>query len=292
MKQSDLAELFLLALLWGGSFLLLRIASPALGPIWLIEWRVLIAGLALLPLLAQAGLVNELRRHWRSLFVVGCLNSAIPFVLLSFATLSLPAGLTSIFNATAPLFGMVIAFFWLKEPLTPQRLMGLALGFGGVVLLVGVRAFVVTPSSLLAVGAALTGALMYAIAAPFAKRRLVGVSPMVVTTGSQLSAAAFLVPALPFTVPAAVPSEGIILAVLILALVCTSAAYLLYFRLIRNIGSTNALMVTYLVPLFAMVWGFLVLREPVTISMVMGSALILLGTAIANGTLSLTRWAK
>lgn len=285
-------ELLLLALLWGGSFLLMRIAAPALGPVWLIEWRVLIAGLALLPILTQAGLLKELWHHWRSLFIVGCLNSAIPFVLLSFATLSLPAGLTSIFNATAPLFGMVIAFFWLKEPLTVQRITGLILGFAGVVVLVGVKSVTVTPGFLLAVGAALGGALMYAIAAPFAKQRLSGISPMVVTTGSQLGAAAFLIPAMPFTVPVAVPTFTIVVVVLILALICTALAYLLYFRLIRNVGSTNALMVTYLVPVFAMMWGFLVLQEPITASMATGAALILLGTAIANGTLSRSRWAQ
>lgn len=103
MKISNVAELLLLAGLWGGSFLFMRIASPVLGPVWLIECRVLLAGLTLLPLLARLDLLREMRHHWMPLFIVGCINSAIPFLLLAFASLSLPAGFTSILNATTPL---------------------------------------------------------------------------------------------------------------------------------------------------------------------------------------------
>lgn len=282
MKTSDIAELLLLAALWGGSFLFMRIAAPILGPIWLIECRVLLAGLVLLPLLIRQSNLGQLRKHLGPLLIVGGINSAIPFSLLAFASVSLPAGFTSILNATAPLFGTIVAALWIKEKLTFPRMVGFILGFAGVVILVGWKTFEATPTFFTAVVAALGGALMYAIAAPYIKKSLSGVSPLVVTTGSQLGAALVLLPALPFTLPTQVPSGSVVLAVLALAIASTAFAYILYFRLIQNIGATKALTVTYLVPIFAMLWGALFLGEPITAAMLLGCGFVLLGTAIAN----------
>ncbi|MBW4612568.1 MAG: DMT family transporter [Desmonostoc vinosum HA7617-LM4] len=282
MKILNVAELLLLAALWGGSFLFLRMASPVLGPVWLAEIRVLLASLVLLPLLVRLDLLGEMRRHWLSLCVLGCINSAIPFFLLAVASLSLPAGFTSILNATTPLFGGVVAFVWLQENLTISRIIGFALGFAGVLVLVGWKTFAATPAFIMAVGAGLLAALMYAIAAPYTKQQLAGVPSLVVTTGSLFSAAIFLLPAIPFTVPSTTPTPKIILAIIALALLSTALAYIIYFRLIAKVGSTRALTVAYLVPMFAMLWGAIVLGEPITLSMVLGCGLILLGTAIAN----------
>ncbi|MGD1858141.1 MAG: DMT family transporter [Leptolyngbyaceae cyanobacterium] len=282
MKLSDIFELLLLAALWGGSFLFMRIAAPILGPVWLIEFRVLLAGVVLLPVLARTGQLGAIRRHLQSLFVVGCLNSAIPFLLLAFASVSLPAGFTSILNGTAPLFGTVVASVWLHEKLTSARLVGFILGFVGVVILVGWKTVQTTPGFWVAIAAALSAALMYAIAAPYIRQNLAGVPSLVITTGSQLGAALLIVPALPFTIPQQVPSTRVVLSVLALAVLSTAFAYILYFRLIQNVGSTKALTVTYLIPLFAMVWGAVVLTEAITTAMIFGCGLVLLGTAIAN----------
>lgn len=197
MRVSDVSELLLLAALWGGSFLFMRMVAPVLGPVWLIEMRVLLAGLALLPLLMRLNLWGEVRRRAIPLFVVGCINSALPFLFLAFASVFLPAGFTSILNATSPLFGTVVAVVWLKENLTISRTIGFVLGFAGVTVLVGWKTFAATPSFFAAVGAGLMAALMYAIAAPYTKRQLYGVPPLVIATISQLSAAVFLLPALP-----------------------------------------------------------------------------------------------
>lgn len=282
----DVMELLLLAALWGASFLLMRMAAPVLGPVWLIEMRVLLAGLVLLPMLARWNLLSELRKHVRALLVVGGINSALPFVLYAFASVSLPAGFTSVLNATAPLFGTIVAAIWLREKVTPVQLVGLGLGFVGVVILVGWQGIAMTPAIGLSVVAGLGAAMMYAIAAPFIKQYLAGVSPLVVTTGSQLSAALLLLPVLPLTVPAQVPPWNIVAYTIALSLFSTAFAYLLYFRLIQRVGSTKALTVTYLIPVFAMVWGAIVLQEAVTLAMVLGCGLVLLGTAIANDTLT------
>jgi drug/metabolite transporter (DMT)-like permease len=297
VKALDAAELLLLAALWGGSFLFLRIAAPVLGPVWLIDLRVLLAGIALLPLLLnmsakradaerldlnRISLSDEIRANFWPLMIVGALNSAFPFVLLAFASVSLPAGFTSILNATSPLFGALVAALWFRERLTINRLIGLVLGFVGVVILIGWKPFAATPAVVAACVASLAAALMYAIAAPYIKQRLSGISPLIIATLSQLGAAIVLLPAVPFTIPSAVPGPSVILCVILLALFSTSLAYLLYFRLIQNIGPTKALTVTFLVPIFAMLWGALFLKEPITVSMIFGCALILLGTAFAN----------
>ncbi len=287
MKISDIAELLLLAALWGGSFLFMRIAAPVLGPVWLIEFRVLLAGLVLLPLLLRLNYLHQLRQNLVPLLVVGSINSAIPFLLLAFASVSLPAGFTSILNATAPLFGTIVAAVWLKERLTPTRMVGFGLGFAGVVILIGVPPIAATSAFLVAVLAGLLAALMYAIAAPYIKQSLADVPSLVVTTGSQLAAAVLLLPALPFTIPQQIPSFTVVMAVIALALLSTAFAYILYFRLIQNVGSTKALTVTYLIPLFAMLWGAITLQEAVSLSMLIGCGLVLLGTAIAN-----ELWAK
>jgi drug/metabolite transporter (DMT)-like permease len=287
MKLLAIAELLLLAALWGGSFLFMRIAAPELGPIWLIELRVLLSGLTLLPLLLKQGLFPQIQRHWRSLMIVGLLNSALPFSLLAFSSLTLPAGTTAILNGTVPFFGVVVAYLWLHEKLTASRLLGLIIGFSGVVVLVGLRGTSITPSILLAISTGLCAALMYAIAAPFIRLKLYGVPSLVIATGSQLSAAVFLFPLVPFTSPESAPSRQALLAVLGLALLSTSLAYILYFRLIHAVGSTRALTVAYLIPLFAIMWGAIVLNEAITVSMLAGGALILLGTAIANQVIKL-----
>ena len=288
MKLSDVFELLLLSALWGGSFLFMRLAAPVLGPVWLIECRVLFAGLALLPLLIRSASIRS--DHWSAirdriipLFIVGCINSAFPYLCLAFASLSLPAGYTSIINATTPLFGTLVAAIWFQEKLTIPRLIGLFFGFTGVVILIGLQPMGMTPMTVGAIVAGILAAVMYAISAPYSKHQLAGMSPLVISTVSLLSAAVALMPLLPFTAPSQLPLPKIVLAVVSLALFSTSLAYLLYFRLIQNVGASKALTVTYLVPVFSVLWGAVFLQEAITVAMVVGCCLILLGTAIANG---------
>lgn len=288
MEILSVFELLLLSALWGGSFLFMRMAAPVLGPVWLIECRVLFAGLALLPLLISLQAWPIIRAKLKPLFIVGCINSALPFLLLAFASLSLPAGYTSIVNATTPLFGTLVAAIWVQEGLTLPRIIGLLLGFIGVVLLIGLQPIVMTPMTVGAIAAGLLAAIMYAIAAPYAKQQLSSMSPLIITTMSLLSAAIALVPLLPFTAPQVIPSTTVLLTVLALAILSTSLAYLLYFRLIQTIGASKALTVTYLVPIFAVMWGALFLKETITLAMISGCCCILLGTAIANGLLKLS----
>jgi drug/metabolite transporter (DMT)-like permease len=281
MGPRSLVELILLAALWGGSFLFMRIAAPALGVVWLIALRLVLAGLVLLPIARSAGLLKIMGQNWRSLLLVGCINLAVPFSLFAFASLFLPAGFTSILNATVPLFGTMIATLYFKEKLTLARCVGFVLGFVGVMILVGWRSLDLTPTFLAAVGAGLLAALLYAIAALYIKARMAGLPALAIATGSQFGGLVWLLPFLAFTMPQDFPAPNVIGALLALSLLSTALASMIYLRLIKTIGPTKTLTVTYLIPIFAIVWSAIVLGEPLTVSMLFGGGLVLLGTAIS-----------
>jgi len=185
--------LVLLAALWGGSFLFMRVAAPQLGPVWLIELRVLIAGLVLLPMVLGQEQRAAMRRHFWPMLQVGFLSAALPFTLMAYASLELTAGLTSILNATVPIFAALVGLLVFAERLQPVQVTGIALGFVGVVVLVGMPQ-AGGPLPLGSVAAGLGGALSYVVAANLAKRRLTHLPPVVSVTGSQLGAALALLP--------------------------------------------------------------------------------------------------
>ena len=289
MKPRDLLDLLLLAALWGASFLFMRIAAPHFGAVPLIEVRVALAALFLLPWLAWKRSGKELRAKALPIFVIGVTNSALPFSLFAYATLSVTAGLASILNATAPLFGALVAYVWLRDKLSAVRIAGLAIGFSGVVMLVWGQASFRPGGSGYAIVGALAASLLYGISANYAKRRLAGVDPLAIATGSQVAAALVLLPPAIAWWPAQVPEASSWLAVIALAVACTGIAYILYFRLIAHVGPAKAIAVTFLVPAFGVLWGMLFLDETLTPGMVLGCAVILFGTALSTGVLTLKR---
>jgi drug/metabolite transporter (DMT)-like permease len=212
-------------------------------------------------------------------------------VFFGVAALAINAGLSSIFNATAPLWGALIAWLWLNDKLSASRVLGLFIGFVGVVFLAWDKASFKAGdhgvSAGVAIGACLLATLCYGFAANYTKQRLAGVPPLAVAAGSQAAATAVLVlPALWFA-PQTMPGVTSWGSVAVLALLCTAVAYLLYFRLIAHLGAPRAITVTYLIPVFAVLWGALFLREEITLSMALGCAVILVGTALASGLVTL-----
>lgn len=286
MKAFDLGELVLLAALWGASFLFMRLGAHEFGPIALAAVRVGLASMLLLPLLASRGQVAALRQHWKGLLLVGALNSAIPFALFSFAALSITAGLASIVNATTPLWTAVVAYLWLRQGLTPVRVLGLVIGFAGVAFLAWDKASFkpgADHAGLWAVLACLTATACYGLAANATKRFLNGVSPLAVATGSQLAATLLLALPAAWLWPATLPGATAWASAMALAVLCTALAYIMYFRLMSRVGATNAVSVTFLIPLFAILWGALFLGEAVTAQMAVGGAIVLVGIALALG---------
>lgn len=291
MRPQDLFELVLLAALWGASFLFMRISVPEFGPVALVAVRVALAALALLPLLWWRDLWPTLKQHWQPIAVVGIINSVLPFVGFTYAALSINAGLSSVFNATAPLWGAVIAWLWLGDRPGGSRLLGLTIGFIGVAWLAWDKASFKAgaESTGLAVLACVAATLFYGIAANYTKRTLQGVSPLAVAMGSQGAAAiALAIPAW-WWWPATLPSATSWFSVAALGVLCTGAAYLLYFRLIAHVGPAKAISVTFLIPLFGVLWGGLFLGEVITPVMLGAGLVILVGTALATGAVSLKR---
>ncbi|WP_433704499.1 DMT family transporter [Paraburkholderia sacchari] len=293
MNPIELAQLVFLAALWGGSFLFIRVGVTDLGVAPLMALRVGIGALFLLFVLFSRRSPREalgtLREHAWPLFVVGILNSAAPFCLFAWAELTLSAGVTSVINATTPLFGAVVAYLWLKDRLSGLRIAGLAIGFAGVLALVwdqiATRAGdgASTSATVVAAGAALCAAALYGVAASFTKRHLTGVDPLTVAAGTMTAATIVLAPFALATWPHAAVSLHAWGAALCLGVACTGVAYLLFFRLIAAIGPARTITVTFVIPVFGILWGALFLDEHVSMGMIEACAAILMGTSLATG---------
>ena len=286
-------DFILLAAVWGASFLFMRIGVVEFGPFATAGVRVAIASAFLLPFLLCKGLGPQLLLHWKHVFFVGVLNSAIPFVCFSFALLSITTGLSSMLNATVPLFGALVAWYWLHDKPTRTRSLGLLIGFVGVAMLAwdqtGVKPGASGIAPVWAVLAGLFACACYAISASYTRRFLADVPPLVIATGSQIGAMLSLaLPALWFR-PTQMPSISAWLALLAVGVISSGIAYILFFRLIANAGPARALSVTYAVPVFAVLYGLIFLGEQVTPWMLLCGAVIVAGTALSTGLLKLKR---
>ena len=279
MRAQDVARLALLAAIWGASFIFMRTLAPVLGPVATAFSRVAIAGIALVLWFRASGFDAGLRSHWRAFAVIGLVNSALPFLLYSFAALHLPASYSAIFNAASPLFSALLSALWLGEALTLGRVAGVLAGIAGVALVT--RAGPVEPGPMFgwAVAACLGAALCYALSGIYARRRAAAAKPMAIAGWSQVFAAGALLPIVPFAPAPGAMTPAVIGSVLALALLCSGFAYLLYYRLLADVGPTRALTVTFLIPLFGMIWGALFLGEAITWPMLAGCALIVGGAA-------------
>jgi drug/metabolite transporter (DMT)-like permease len=287
MKTRDLTDLLLLAALWGASFLFMRIAAPAFGPFALVEVRVAVAAMFLGGLLALRGELRALREQPLQLAALGVLASALPFVLLTYATLHVTAGYAAILNATTPLWTALVGWLWLRNAVAPLQWLGMAIGLLGVAVLVwGKASFAPSASELgttLALAAALVATFAYGVAANFSRRYLATTPPLVIAAGSQIAAAAVLLPPAALTWPQTLPPALAWVSAIALGIACTGLAYLVFFRLLARVGAVSASTVTFLIPVFATSWGALFLGEGVTAQMLAGGAVILAGTGLSLG---------
>ena len=289
MKRIDIAELLLLAALWGASYLFMRLGAVEFGAFALAGVRSLCAVLIMVPFVAWRGGFGDWKKYWKDILVVGFTNSALPFVLFSYAALSITAGMSAVINATVPLFAATIGWLWLKDTLTPTRLLGLAIGFAGVLWLVADKASFKPGASHVgwAIVACLAATFLYGFSANFSKRRLADAAPVSVAAGSHLvSAIVLFVPMLALW-PATNPSPRAWSAAFALAVLCTAFAYVLYYRLIVKVGAARTVTVAYLIPVFGVLWGALFLGESFTLDMALGCAVILVGVALTTGLVTL-----
>lgn len=278
MRSADLVRLLILAAIWGASFLFMRIVAPVLGALWTAEVRVAIAGVAMLAFMLFTNRGMDFRANWKHYLVLGTLNSALPFALFSYAALTLPAGYSAILNATSPLWGALVGAAVLGEVLTSRKIAGLVTGVVGVAFLVRLGPAQFSPAVMLAALACVAAALCYGIAGAYSKKKSSGIAPPLMATGSQLGAALVLLPFLPLSPVRGEITPFVMLIASLLALLCSAVAYFIYFRLIADIGPTKALTVTFLIPLFALVWGSVFLGEAINFNTLIGCALVVLAT--------------
>lgn len=285
MTKIQSLQLIALAAIWGASFLFMKVSAVEFGPLALIFVRASIGCLTLLPFLWFYKGFSTVRKQSKHIFIVGLTNTAIPFVALAYATLSLEAGFTSIINATAPIFTAIVAFIWLKEKFTGIKIFGLVVGFLGVVSLFAVKGSFSLDSNTIAILVGLFATLNYGFAACYTRKHLVGVSSLAIATGSQFFAVLALLPFLPFYWPEAEISHLAILSAVVLGSMCTALAYILYFKLLASLGPQKAITVTYLIPVFGIIWGVLFLNELVTMTILLSAVLILVGVSFTTGIL-------
>lgn len=283
MRPQDLARLVALAAMWGGSYLFMRYAVPHLGAVLMIEMRVVIAGIALAVMIHATGGAIGWREHWRAYAFQGALGLALPFVLIAHALTAIDASTAAILNALSPLFASIVAAVWIRDPVTPAKAAGIALCIVGTAVLVGWTPAAMRPPELLAASMSVAATALYGYTIVYTRVKLRAASPMGTSAGTLLMAALALLPFTPTDRDlSAVPAMAW-LAVLALAVVSTTIAYILYYRLIADVGPVKAITVTLLVPIFGMLWGVLFLGEPLTPGRIAGCAIILAGCSLILG---------
>lgn len=287
MPARDLVKLMFLAAIWGGSFIFLRVAAPEFGPLMTSILRVSLAAVVLCGFALGTGVAMHWRRNVKPYAVVGLFAAAIPFSCFSFAALHLPAAYSAVMNATAPLFGAVFSVMWLDDRLTISKLAGLILGVIGVAILVGAGALPLNAATLLAAAACLVAAASYAASSIVVKKIVrrseshAGLHPIAIAAGSLVFGSLMMAPLIPFSIPSVAPSFLAFACVVALSTLSSGLAQAMFIPLIVKIGPTRAMSVSFLIPLFSMLWGFIFLDEAVKLSTLIGSAVILAAMGLA-----------
>ncbi|NLC36118.1 MAG: DMT family transporter [Alcaligenaceae bacterium] len=283
MLAKDYRDLFILAAIWGSSFLFMHLSVGEFGPFALVEVRLGLGAVFLMIFAGLRGRLSVIWKHIRHISIMGIFAAGLPFLCFNIAAQTVPASFMAVINAITPLFGALIARLWLKERLTRWRIVGLMIGFTGIVVLVWNDLSFGTGGMGTGILICLTASLSYGYAASYTTRFLKGVDPLAMAAGSVTAAAVVLLPLAIYTWPATPVSATAWGSALALALLCTGLAYLIYYGLIDRVGATRSITVTFLVPLFGIFWGVVILSEPLGLRMLAGTVIVLLGTLLATG---------
>ena len=280
MNFATLAQLLLLGMIWGSSFLFQRITVPVLGVAVTAVGRIVLAAVILVAVVAATRRSLQWRTRWRDYMLVGLIGAGFPFLLFAFAAHSLPAGYSAVLNATVPLFTVLIVWASGTRP-SASKLVGVVVGIFGVVTLARFGTLEMNWPTIGGFAATLLASVLYAFNARTVKARFSDVDPMVVAAGSMLGASLPLLPLIAIDPPTQLPALGAaVWSLVALGVVCTGFAYALFYRLIQNAGSERAVTVTFIVPVFAQVWGAMFLHEAITWASAIGCGLVLLAVAL------------
>jgi drug/metabolite transporter (DMT)-like permease len=285
MTARQTAVLFGLGAIWGAAFMLIKIIVVDVAPATLVAVRIAITAVILWVVMRSSGTsLPRTRQDWQNFYSVGLFGLVIPFLLISWGQRLIPSSTTAILGATTPLFTALINIFTRNDDkITAERVVGLAIGFVGVLIAIGITA--ATSGNWAGELCVLGAAVCYAISALYSRRVFGGMAPIVPSTGQMLASTSLLIPiALAWDgIPTAWPSTKSIIALLILAVFCTAIAYIMYYHLISTIGATKSSMVSYLIAPFGVVYGFVFLQESITSNSLFGLVIIIVGIVIAGG---------
>jgi len=283
MSIASAVRLLLLAAIWGGSFLCLRVGAPVLGPVLFIQLRVGLGALFLLIVAIVQRKRLELKGNLLHFAILGFFNTGFPFLLFAFGALHITASLESVLNATAAIWGALISAVWLRIAITWKARVGLVLGLGGVAVLVGLDAGHMTRGAWIAVAAGLGAAFSYGFASAYIQKVKRPVGSFANAHGSLWAAALMFIPITPFFPPLAPVTVPAALAAVTIGVLCSGIAYMVYFKLLSDVGAASALTVSFLIPVFGILWGVLFLGERIGWNMPLGAGLIVTGTALVTG---------
>ncbi len=279
----DYILLITLAAIWGSSFIFMRVLAPALGPVVTTDMRLLIAGIVLTLFLRLKNQPLELAKNLKRYVIIGLLNSGIPFLLFSFAALHLPSSISVIINSLTPLFGVFFSILWLNETITAKKISGIALGIIGVIIIRGSGNLELTPMTTIAMAACVLATMLYGLASTYVKLHAKDIAPAAMATGSQLVAGVLFLPLIYFFPIRVELNLQIALTTIVFSVLCSAIAYVIFYRLLNNLGTTKALSVTFLIPVFGFIWGYIFLQEEITLIMIIGSLFVLSGIYFVTG---------
>jgi drug/metabolite transporter (DMT)-like permease len=285
MTRNDWLLLTLLGAIWGASFVFIGVAAPSFGAFPLVAARVLIASAVLIVygLVTRQQFIAALFRHWKLFFLLGIVNSAIPFTLITTAELELPPAMAAILNAVTPFCSAIVAAVWLGVPFTLRKVAGTLLGLVGVAFVVGLSPVPLTTPVILAILMMLGASMAYGTGANMAKTLFTGVTPLTLAIGQQLTAGIVLLPFAILNPPQGELPLNAVLSVLALAVLSTAVAYLISFNLLARIGATNMTTVTLLVPFFSVLWQTIFLQDPLGIGPIIGLLIIVVSLLLITG---------
>jgi drug/metabolite transporter (DMT)-like permease len=280
VRAADAVRLAALAAIWGAAFIFIRVAAPVLGPLWTTELRLAIGASALFAWFFFTGVKLGWRGHFRFYAVIGVVGTALPFTLFSYAGMALGGSTMAILNSTAPMFALVIGAALGWERLSAARVIGVILGAFGVWLVTLRTADVSAPLPILAVVACLCASFGYAVTSLLVRRWSRGAPAAGMALGAQVFAAAAILPFVPLWPPSGAPSGLVVANVAALGLLGSGVAYVLFFRLIADVGAASAQTVSLLIPAFGMLWGMMFLGERIGLAGLAGAVCIVLGTVL------------
>ena len=279
MELNNWILLIFLGAVWGSAFMFIKISADDFGPILLVNLRLLLAGALFLPFLLQKKYLAYFKSHFSGILILGIFSNAFPFTMFSYASLGATSNMLGILNGTTAFMTMVVAYFWLKESITPKQIFGIILGFLGILVLVNPAN---GSATLGASGFALVGALSYSFSGVYIQKYQLNANKFVLIGWAMLFGGLFLTPLSFFNLPDQMPDNNAIAALLWLGIVSTGIAYLGYIRLIEQIGAVRTSTVTYLLPVFSIIWGSIFLQEKITWIIFGGFIFVMIGMYFAN----------